>query len=219
MAEALTKVGDTFGNEVDVCRRLREMASQYNIKRKEAARNQSDPRSLKDKLATDFAILKALHVGRGRDGNWGPFITELGLAVRTVDRWVADKLASAQLPEWVVQRLTVDKPESAASPDSDPNPDLQESDHVAKPIIRFTGKALPNGTEILKFIIPFTADEKAQFVECLNLIGEVEAKRLFVEALVRAAESMRGRTLFPLAQDYLTQADDAEQVERRHETE
>jgi hypothetical protein len=38
---------NTFGNEVEVCRRLRDTASQYNLKRKAAARNQSDARSLK----------------------------------------------------------------------------------------------------------------------------------------------------------------------------
>jgi hypothetical protein len=55
-----------------------------------------------------------------------------------------------------------------------------------QPTIKFTGT-------ILECVFPFTADEKAEFLENLSLIGEEKAKRVFVGAVKQAAEAMRGQ--------------------------
>jgi hypothetical protein len=55
-----------------------------------------------------------------------------------------------------------------------------------QPTIKFTGT-------ILECVFPFTADEKAEFIENLSLIGEEKAKRVFAGAVKQAAEAMRGQ--------------------------
>jgi len=68
-----------------------------------------------------------------------------------------------------------------------------------QPVVQFTGKALPDGMEILECVLPFTADEKAEFLENLNLIGAEAAKRVFVGAVKQVAEKMRGQQTDPAA--------------------
>lgn len=63
-----------------------------------------------------------------------------------------------------------------------------------QPVVQFTGKPFPDGSEILECAFPFTADEKTEFLENLNVVGADEAKRLLVEAVRLAAERMRGQT-------------------------
>lgn len=101
-----------FGNEQEIVAlevgvedRLFNAAPEYLNFVDQAAKRAADAKRIRECMAYDFALYKAIKVGRGRDGEWGPFILKLGLVVRTVDRWVANKLASGQLPEWAATKL------------------------------------------------------------------------------------------------------------------
>jgi hypothetical protein len=111
-----------YKDAVEAATRIRQLAPEYLHHHKLSKRAASDAETIKDELSVQFAIYKAIHVGKGRDGNWGPFITELGFAVRTIDRWVDQKLASGELPEWVVTRLMDNKRQDAATPEAEPEP-------------------------------------------------------------------------------------------------
>jgi hypothetical protein len=91
--------------EVEVEDRLFKAAPEYLSSVDQAAKRAADVKRIREKLSYDLALYKAIKVGRGRDGEWDPFVKKLGLAVRTVDRWVANKVASGDLPEWAAIRL------------------------------------------------------------------------------------------------------------------
>ena len=91
--------------EVEVEDRLFKAAPEYLDFVRQAKKRAADARRTREKLAYDLSLYKSIKVGRGRDGEWGPFVKKLGLAVRTVDRWVANKVASGDLPNWAVIRL------------------------------------------------------------------------------------------------------------------
>jgi hypothetical protein len=115
-----------FGNEHEIVRleieveaRLFKAAPEYRDLVILAAKKRADAGRIREKLAHDFAIYKAIKVGRGRDGEWGAFVEKLGFKTRTVDRWVSDKikLASGELPAWVVAKLKSNQdPEPTAAP-------------------------------------------------------------------------------------------------------
>jgi hypothetical protein len=150
-------IPDGFGDAVSVANRLREAAPEYHGRRSLVAKTQAEAEAIRERLATDFAIYKAIHVGKGRDGNWGPFIEELGFAARTVDRWVSNKLASGQLPEWVAERLI-------GNQDPPPPPP-------------------PPPPPRLKLEIPMSVERQQQFMPCLERLGPQSAEVIF-EAVI-----------------------------------
>ncbi len=64
-----------------------------------------------DSLAYKLACLKAVRVGRGRDGRWDSYVTDKlqPLTVRTIDRWIKKVLEQGALPEWAAAKLTANK--------------------------------------------------------------------------------------------------------------
>lgn len=64
-----------------------------------------------DCLAYKLACLKAVRVGRGRDGRWDSYVTDKlqPLTVRTIDRWIKKELEQGTLPEWAAAKLTANK--------------------------------------------------------------------------------------------------------------
>jgi len=138
----------------------------------------------KAQLALEFALWKAITVGKGREGKWRPFVESQGLALRTVDRWVAKKLATGQLPHWADERLRRNKK-------APPEPGCQPPETTPERGVRFR-KARPDGAEILEWPVPFTAGEKAEFVNNVRFLSVEKAKRLFLAALHNAAQVKRG---------------------------
>lgn len=64
-------------------------------------------------LAFNLACLKAVRVGKGRDGEWTKYAEAKfsQLTIRTMDRWIARILEEqpVTLPDWVVKRLMANK--------------------------------------------------------------------------------------------------------------
>ena len=67
-------------------------------------------------LTYALACLKAVRVGKGRDGEWSKYAEAkfTPLKLRTMDRWITRALEEkGSLPEWVVTRLTANKRKTA----------------------------------------------------------------------------------------------------------
>lgn len=154
--------GDSnFGDAVQAAARIRQLAPEYHHHYKLSKRAASDAETIKDELSYQFAIYKAIHVGKGRDGNWGPFITELGFAVRTIDRWVDQKLASGELPEWVATRLAGNK---RTDPEAKPAPE-------------------PEGEKLYTLLLHFDESQKKEFAEAANKFDEGTLAEVIFEAV------------------------------------
>jgi hypothetical protein len=96
--------------------RLFETVADYKTKAKEIGRANSDLKDIRATLTYELALLKAVHVGRGRDGDWGDYLkAKFGLKRRTVDRWIKKEVSQGQLPPWASQKLI-------ANMDPDPAP-------------------------------------------------------------------------------------------------
>jgi hypothetical protein len=171
--------------------RIRQNAPQYLEKSKIAKTALGDLKDAKEELAYQLACWKAIKVGKGRDGEWGPFLKDLRLARSTVDRWVERKFLNGELPQWASTKLAANK-RADDTDDADPqdNQDGQQ-DHVeteeveVKASVRFTENRL-------ECVFPFTADEKAEFVKCFEFIKTAdEAKQIFIEAMLKEAEVRR----------------------------
>lgn len=167
------KVPDTMEQSAKSALRLRELAPKYQMKVDQSKRAASDAKDLRQELTYHFAIYKAIHVGKGRDGNWKNFVeNELGLKTRTVDRWVADrvKLASGELPAWVVARL---------KDNMDPEPEEQQETKERPLELKLVG---------------LTDEEKIAFNEAMDQFQpDVVSRIIFVAvtthpALAKAAE-------------------------------
>lgn len=67
--------------------------------------------AIREKYAFHFACLKAVVVGKGRNGNWESHLKTKfpELNVRTVDRWIEAEIEKQTLPPWVVSKLTATK--------------------------------------------------------------------------------------------------------------
>jgi hypothetical protein len=73
-------------------------------------RNQREAvRKAEDGLAHQLACLKAVRVGRGRDGRWGSCDCQASAADCPYDCWIKDELERETLPEWVTAKLTANK--------------------------------------------------------------------------------------------------------------
>jgi hypothetical protein len=102
--------------EIVLDARLQGTVTDYNAKRKTIGRANSDLKDIRGTLTYELALLKAVHVGRGRDGDWGDYLKKkFGLARRTVDRWVKKEVSQGQLPPWASEKLI-------ANMDPDPAP-------------------------------------------------------------------------------------------------
>lgn len=188
---------DTQQYEDKVAKRLRQNAPKFAAKDKAAKLAVHIAGKLKNQLAYDLAIWKAIKVGKGRDGEWGPFVEkELKLNRRTVDRWIEKKLDGDQLPPWAADRLRSNKKDVAKPGDDQDTPDHQETGPTGGGAFQFT-EALPEGTEILEWAVPVTANEKAELLENLRFFTVEEAKRLFIEAVRNAAVAKRGHQADP----------------------
>ena len=176
---------DSQEYEANLTKRIRETAPTFIAKEKVAKLAAHIVKEMKDKLAYDLALKKAILLGKGgRDSEWGPFVESIGLVIRTVDRWVEKKLDNDELPVWADAKLRATKHEaSEPEPDNDDD-DLEEDE--ATPIMRFTENRL-------ECVFPFTADEKTEFVEYLCFLTAEEAKQVFIEAMRVAAEAKRGQ--------------------------
>jgi len=150
----------TFGDAVKAETEIRRLAPEYHLHYNRSKRAASDAETVRDVLAYQFAVYKAIHVGTGRDGNWGPFITELGFKVRTVDRWVEQKLATGELPEWVATRLLANqRPERKVAPEE------------------------PEQEEPYTLLIHFSDVQKKAFAEAANKFDEDALAEVIFEAV------------------------------------
>lgn len=185
--------------EAKITKSIRQLALEYLRRGKWVKEALGKKNESKDKLAYNFALKKAILLGNGgRDSEWGPFVTGLRFHVRTVDRWIEKKLDSGELPAHVAKRLTANKKgKSETDTEQDANQPDAAPNTTVKTVVQFSGKPLPDGVEILECIFPFTADEKAEFLESLSLVGAEKAKRLFMEVVKQAAETMRGQQADP----------------------
>jgi hypothetical protein len=178
---------DSQEYEDEVTERIRKNAPMFIAQDKKAKLSTHIAKELKSVLAYDLALLKAIKVGKGRDGEWGDLLKELDLARSTVDRWVEKKFLNGELPPWAEEKLKNNKHED---PDLDENEedveDVEEAE--AKTIMRFSENRL-------ECVIPFTADEKAVFIKYFCLLTAEEAKYIFIEAIRVAAEAKRGQGL------------------------
>jgi len=176
---------DSQEYEANLTKRIRETAPTFIAKEKAAKLDVRIVKEMKDKLAFDLAVKKAILLGKGgRDSEWGPFVESIGLVIRTVDRWVEKKLDNDELPVWATEKLRATKHE-APEPELDNDDDDLEEDE-ATPIMRFTENRL-------ECVFPFTADEKTDFVNYLCFLTAEEAKQVFIEAMRVAAEAKRGQ--------------------------
>jgi hypothetical protein len=92
---------------------LKDLLPDYNGLQKVVQQAEED-------LAYELAHLKAVRVGKGREGKWEPYVLSKlqPLTVRTIDRWIAREIKRGNLPAWVVARLTVNRKRARlASPD------------------------------------------------------------------------------------------------------
>jgi hypothetical protein len=157
-------VEDTPEQEVKSAARLRQLAPEYHLKFNQAKRAEADCKSLRNQLTYHFAVYKAIHVGKGRDGNWKNFVEkELEFPVRTVDRWVADKvkLASGELPVWVVARI---------KENMDPEPEPVQEPKERPLELKLSG---------------LTDEEKIQFNEAMDKFQPDVFSRIIFEAVTK----------------------------------
>lgn len=145
--------------EVEVEARLFKSAPEYKGLMDLSRKKEADAKRIREQLAYDFALYKAIKVGRGRDGEWGPFVEKLGLAVRTVDRWVTNKLATGDLPEWVTTRLKANQ-----DPPSPPPPDPTKPFEIE--------------------LVGLTDEERIAFNEAADKLGDLLSRVIF-EAVTR----------------------------------
>ncbi len=176
---------DSQEYEANLTKRIRESAPTFIAKEKAAKLDVRIVKEMKDTLAYNLALKKAILLGKGgRDSEWGPFVESIELVIRTVDRWIEKKLDNDELPAWAMIKLRATKHE-APEPELDNDDDgLEEAE--ATPIIHFTENRL-------ECVFPFTADEKTDFVKYLCLLTAEEAKHVFIEAMRVAAEAKRGQ--------------------------
>jgi hypothetical protein len=163
MNEALSSENptpSTFGDEVAICGRLQKLAPQYHSTTEALVIGQQEAEALRQELAYEFSFLKAIHIGKGRDSNWGPLVKDLGFKVRTVDRWVANMLASGELPPEVAQKLREGQDVPASQP-------------------------APSKDEPLSILLNLTGEDKATFLAAAKKLGDRLTAVIF-EAVTQA---------------------------------
>jgi hypothetical protein len=148
--------------------RLRKMAPRYHAMEEVVTRTRAEQDALRGQLADEFAVLKAIFIGKGRDSSWGPKVVELGFAVRTVDRWVVKKLASGRLPSWVEERLRANQ-----SPKPGPDPAALLKTKVA---------------------IYLTAAQRSEFLACAEQLGEERLTAAIFRSVVGHPPELPGLT-------------------------
>ncbi len=153
---------DNYTEQVHICTRIREAAKTYNAKIALATANKKEADELREQLAIEFATYKAMKVGKGRDGEWSNFIKDLGFKVRTVDRWISNKLATGQLPAWVAERLT------------------QNADTV-----RPDPKRPDDGLKICSLVLRFGEAKHELFGCCVKQLGFEKVQDIIFEAVTR----------------------------------
>lgn len=160
--------------------RIRDKAPRYIAQKDKAVAVATSCKEIKDRLAFDLALKKALLLGNGgRDSEWGPYVESLGLVIRTVDRWVEKKIDDAALPYWASERLRANqKPES-------------ESDHKPEKVGYQIGF---NGTR-MECIFAFTNDETTELKKHLRLLSLSEVQQAFLQAVRSLAEEKRKQPL------------------------
>jgi hypothetical protein len=164
----LASIPDGFADEVAVHGRLRKMAPRYHAMEEVVTRTRAEQDALRGQLADEFAVLKAIFIGKGRDSSWGPKVVELGFAVRTVDRWVVKKLASGRLPSWVEERLRANQ-----SPKPGPDPAALLKTKVA---------------------IYLTAAQRSEFLACAEQLGEERLTAAIFRSVVGHPPELPGLT-------------------------
>jgi len=80
-------------DETRLKRAALELAEKYDGAHKRVQIAIADSKAIRERLIPILRRLKAVLVGRGREGEWGPFCENkpplgLGMSVRTVDNWL-----------------------------------------------------------------------------------------------------------------------------------
>ena len=130
--------------------RILNTVADYRKKRDAIGRANSDLKDIRATMTYELALLKAVHVGRGRDGDWGDYLkNKFGLARRTVDRWIKKEVSQGQLPPWAADKLRANMDPDPAPVPKDPIyeltlvfPTKEERDQFAAHAERLTADRL-----------------------------------------------------------------------------
>jgi hypothetical protein len=176
--------------EVEIQARLVTNVEAFNKANNFVKRRQSDVEDMRSRLTYDFAVFKAIKVGRGRNGEWSKFVTEnLKMNVRTVDRWIEDKLDgkkldNVELPTWVVVRL---------------NGNRKHDDPPTPP---------PPPPPMLKLVLPMTEENIQKFNRAAARIGIDVLVDVVFEAVVNHPEANKPTLAFLDNEEVIVGAND-----------
>jgi hypothetical protein len=160
--------------------RILNTVADYKKKRDAIGRANSDLKDIRATMTYELALLKAVHVGRGRDGDWGAYLkSKFSLARRTVDRWIKEEVSQGQLPPWAAGKLR-------ANMDPDPAPFGKEP--IFELILRFK-----------------TTQERDIFADHVQRVSEDRLRNIIFEAVTLHEETQVD--YFPSAKAFIDEDD------------
>jgi hypothetical protein len=168
--------------------RILNTVADYRKKRDAIGRANSDLKDIRATMTYELALLKAVHVGRGRDGDWGDYLkNKFGLARRTVDRWIKKEVSQGQLPPWVADKLRANMDPDPAPVPKDPIyeltlvfPTKEERDQFAAHAERLTADRL---RKILFETITFHEETQVDYVPCTKAFSDEDDFPTFLDRM------------------------------------